>query len=327
MINRFSSSYKLGETIAEGSYSKIRGHGGVVVRLLSNHGEPGLIPVGSPPDFRMWKPCRTKLLVTGFSRGSPVSLALAFHTYLAINTSMLRLSRCKFRVSFVSTLQMAYKRVGEETYKRVACKVMNRQTTSLEFVTKFLPRELCAVQCVSHPRIVNVFDIIDKGSKVYVFMELCSRGDLLQYVKKNGPLQEHRVKNFFRQIVSAVAYLHSLDISHRDLKCENVFMCSRNRLKIGDFGFARWCDGADLSETYCGSTAYAAPEILQGVPYDPKLYDSWSLGCVLYIMLTSTMPFDVSNRKKMLKDQLNRAIEFDKRADTRIAIGAENLVM
>lgn len=67
-------------------------------------------------------------------------------------------------------------------------------------------------------------------------------------------------------------YLHDLDISHRDLKCENIFLTSKDRLKIGDFGFARWCRDKEtnrriLSQTFCGSAAYAAPEILQ-VIYD-----------------------------------------------------------
>ncbi|GFY44634.1 hypothetical protein TNIN_65271, partial [Trichonephila inaurata madagascariensis] len=65
-----------------------------------------------------------------------------------------------------------------------------------------------------------------------------------------------------------------------------------------------------LSNTFCGSTAYAAPEVLQGVPYDPFMYDIWSLGCVLYVMVTGNMPFDESNVMKMVEDQLNKAISY-----------------
>lgn len=70
-----------------------------------------------------------------------------------------------------------------------------------------------------------------------------------------------------RQIASAVHYLHSLHISHRDLKCENVLLMSNDHVKLGDFGFARYCKNEHghniLSDTFCGSAAYAAPEILQ----------------------------------------------------------------
>lgn len=65
-----------------------------------------------------------------------------------------------------------------------------------------------------------------------------------------------------------------------------------------------------LSETFCGSAAYAAPEVLQGIPYYPKMYDIWSLGCILYVMLTGSMPFDDSNIKRMLQYQQNRVIYF-----------------
>lgn len=117
----------------------------------------------------------------------------------------------------------------------------------------------------------------------------------------------------YRQVVSAVEYLHEMHVAHRDLKCENIFITWNDTIKLGDFGFARSCldpkTGASvLSNTFCGSAAYAAPEILQGVAYDPKMFDIWALGCVLYIMLTASMPFDDTNIKKMIKSQLNRSL-------------------
>lgn len=81
-----------------------------------------------------------------------------------------------------------------------------------------------------------------------------------------------------------------------------------------DFGFARWCRDEKgrriLSDTFCGSTAYAAPEILQGTTYNPKMYDSWSLGCILFIMLTASMPFDDEDIPSMIRAQKNKLIKF-----------------
>lgn len=90
----------------------------------------------------------------------------------------------------------------------------------------FIVREL------RHPNIVTVFDLIDMPRYVYLFMDLCERGDLLDYIELSGPLSDAKSRHFFQQIVSAVEYLHSLNIAHRDLKCENILMSSKNNIKI-----------------------------------------------------------------------------------------------
>lgn len=133
-------------------------------------------------------------------------------------------------------------------------------------------------------------------------------------------------------MVSAVEYLHSKDIAHRDLKCENILLTSKDNIKIGDFGFARLCRDAQtgtrvLSNTFCGSAAYAAPEVLQGVSYNPKMYDVWSLGCVLYIMLCGSMPFDDTDIPTMLHIQKHHLIEFPSRIDKVLSTSCRNLIM
>jgi testis-specific serine kinase len=81
-----------------------------------------------------------------------------------------------------------------------------------------------------------------------------------------------------------------------------------------------------LSKTYCGSAAYAAPEILQGQPYNPKLYDIWSLGCILFIMLCSSMPYDDRDVKKMLKTQLESKVKFPSRTNDKLDPMARDLI-
>lgn len=90
---------------------------------------------------------------------------------------------------------------------------------------------------------------------------------------------------------------------HRDLKCENILLSKKNQIKLADFGFARVLVPPQLSKTFCGSAAYAAPELLQGIPYIGTFADIWSLGVILYIMVCSAMPFRDNNIKTLLLDQ------------------------
>lgn len=108
----------------------------------------------------------------------------------------------------------------------------------------------------------------------------------------------------------AIKYLHGLQIAHRDLKCENVLISKHLNLKIADFGFSRSTinsHGKDiLSETYCGSSAYASPEIIIGAPYLPTKADIWSMGIILSVMLYGSMPFNDNSIKLLHKDQMSR---------------------
>lgn len=94
--------------------------------------------------------------------------------------------------------------------------------------------------------------------------------------------------------------------SSRDIKCENMLMDSEYNIKLSDFGFARGHlkpknGQIPLSETYCGSYAYASPEILRGIPYQPQQSDIWSMGVVLFAMVFGRLPFDDANYALLLK--------------------------
>nr|CAI5868159.1 unnamed protein product [Callosobruchus analis] len=203
--------------------------------------------------------------------------------------------------------------VTNRIQKKFACKVVRKKEAGDGFISKFLPRELKILGNIKHPNIVQVHQIIDMKHAVYMFMDYCEKGDLLEYIRMHGPFTVEACQSIFKQVVDAVYYLHSLDVAHRDIKCENVFLTGKNYAKLGDFGFARYCRNKNgdylMSNTFCGSTAYAAPEILRGQCYHPKKYDIWALGVVLFVMLTATMPFDDSNLKQMLQSQLSNSIK------------------
>lgn len=109
-------------------------------------------------------------------------------------------------------------------------------------------------------------------------------GDIFKMVTKNGPYIEPDARWIFSQIVSAIEYLHSLDIAHRDLKPENVLLNHFNEVKVADFGFAIFCRDANsnnriLTKTYCGTMEYMPPEVLKNSDgYNAMFFDIWSLG-------------------------------------------------
>ena len=151
---------------------------------------------------------------------------------------------------------------------------------------------------------VQTFEIISINHKVYIALEWAGRGDLLGYVRLKGALREAETRRLFGEMCAGLDYLHKMEIVHRDLKCENILLCSNNQIKIADFGFARILPANELSKTFCGSAAYAAPELLQGLPYQGPKVDIWSLGVILYIMICSSMPFRDTNIKTLLSDQV-----------------------
>lgn len=225
---------------------------------------------------------------------------------------------------------------------KLACKIFDKERAPKDFLDKFFPRELDILTRIENPHIIQVHSILQRGPRVFIFMRYAENGDMLDFIRQNGLVPERQAKIWFRQMVQGLQYLHALNIAHRDLKCENILLSRHWNVKLADFGFARFCVDNDgrhheqnkhfrkdslskylhnvfvpgkrvLSQTYCGSAAYAAPEVVSGTPYNPKLADVWSLGIILYIMVNATMPFDDSNLKKLLKDQLARRWDFRSR--------------
>ncbi|KAM7312847.1 testis-specific serine/threonine-protein kinase 6 [Ixodes scapularis] len=180
-----------------------------------------------------------------------------------------------------------------------ACKIVSKELTSSIYQTKFLPRELKILGSTRHPHIARIYTIIEEPKK------------------RVRRLDERTTHVYFMQLASALAYLHKNDIAHRDLKCENVLLTTLDVVKLTDFSFSRYCTSAatkkkELSATFCGSEAYAAPEILQGIRYLPKREDMWSLGVILYVMVTGDLPFESGNLPRQLRLQMTRVVRFPK---------------
>jgi serine/threonine protein kinase len=168
-----------------------------------------------------------------------------------------------------------------------------------------LKQEIEVMKNISHPNIIKLYDVIYEEDSMYLILEYCKNGDLSKYLK-NRPLKEEYAQKYLRQLVSALKYLISKNIIHRDLKPHNILVNDNYELKISDFGFARYFDKNTLVDTLCGSPLYMAPEIMKNKNYTIKS-DLWSVGIILYEMLTGNPPYKVKTIYNLIKsiDQNN----------------------
>lgn len=161
--------------------------------------------------------------------------------------------------------------------KIVAIKIICKKKAPDDFLTKFLPREIKILKKIRHAHVIPLIEVIESNTRMYIITEIAENGDLLEYIRRNGAIPEAKARDMFRQLIAGVYYIHKLDIVHRDLKCENLLLGKDLNLIISDFGFARdnlttATGKRKLSHTYCGSYAYAPPEILKGKELSCRCY-------------------------------------------------------
>ena len=184
----------------------------------------------------------------------------------------------------------------------VAIKIISKKSAPKDMLDKFLPREIEMLKAMNHENVVTLLESIVTENEVYLALEYAERGDLLDYINSRKFLSEETARKLFTDLVNGLSACHAKGIVHRDLKCENLLLDAQMRLKITDFGFSRRQEkGANL-ETYCGSYAYAAPEVVLGDPYDGEPADIWSIGVVLYAMVSGRLPFKDNDIKTLLSD-------------------------
>jgi serine/threonine protein kinase len=198
-----------------------------------------------------------------------------------------------------------HRQTGEErAVKIIAVGGRNRANTFLEAdASSTFQAEAAILQGMEHPYVVKLIDVYVSPRAVYLIMELLHGGDLFDRIVEKGRYSEVQGRRIMRRLLSAVCYLHEeRNIVHRDLKPENILCVSHDNdieVKLTDFGLAKAINGEDGLKTFCGTPQYFAPEVLRrrhtvaGRGRYGKQADMWSLGVVLYVLLSGTPPFDV----------------------------------
>ncbi|KAK1785942.1 hypothetical protein P4O66_017697 [Electrophorus voltai] len=171
--------------------------------------------------------------------------------------------------------------------------------TKIQRWVAMLFREVRLMKGLNHPNIVQLFEVIETEKTLYLIMEYASGGEVFDYLVAHGRMKEKEARAKFRQIVSAVHYCHQKSIVHRDLKAENLLLDADSNIKIADFGFSNEFTVGSKLDTFCGSPPYAAPELFQGKKYDGPEVDVWSLGVILYTLVSGSLPFDGQNLKEL----------------------------
>ncbi|TDL20349.1 Pkinase-domain-containing protein [Rickenella mellea] len=213
-----------------------------------------------------------------------------------------------FKIKVVGNYTLG-KAIGEGAYGKVRLGTHRLTQTRVAIkqipksMTASLTREIHHHRRLHHPHVAQLYEVIATESAIWLVTELCSGGELFDYLVEKGRLSEDETRTIFGQLCLAVGYIHEKGVVHRDLKLENVLLDERCRVKLGDFGFTREYERGSLLETFCGTTGYASPEMLQAKKYLGPEVDIWSLGIILYTLLTGTLPFD-DDDEMIMRDKI-----------------------
>jgi len=193
----------------------------------------------------------------------------------------------------MSSVYRAHDKLLERT---VALKILHEQFTRDDAYVERFRREARAVAQLAHPNIVTVIDRGEQDGRQFIVFEYVDGMNLKELLDQEGPLEPREAIELALQVARGLSFAHENGLVHRDVKPQNVLIDADGRAKVTDFGIAHALDvdGMTITGTIMGSSNYIAPEQARGEPVDEQS-DVYSLGCVLYELLTGEVPFDGDN--------------------------------
>ena len=219
-----------------------------------------------------------------------------------------------------------YKALCHKLNRLVAIKVLKEEFSSDEnFVGKF-KMEAQAAARLSHPNIVNIYDVVDEGTLHYIVMELIEGITLKNYISKKGCLETKEAIGIAISVAQGIAAAHEQGIIHRDIKPQNIIIARDGKVKVADFGIARAASSQTLSATAVGSVHYISPEQARG-GYSDIRSDIYSLGITMYEMAAGRVPFQGDNTVTVALAHLEDPITPPSYYNESIPVGLENIIL
>lgn len=225
-------------------------------------------------------------------------------------------------------MAVVYKAKDFDTGAIVAVKILREEYLDNEEFCRRFRNESRAIALLNHPNIVKIFDVCNSPSLQYIVMEYIDGISLKDYIEQQRVVRVKEAVHFTTQILRALMHAHSKGIVHRDIKPQNIMLLSNGRIKVTDFGIARLITSqtSTITDKAIGSVHYIAPEQARGAATDARA-DLYSVGVMLYEMLTGKLPFDANSAVSVAVMQLQADPKMPRQINPNIPVGLEEITI